>query len=69
MAVQLCTSCMANTPDRLLGPVLWVRRQLAARGYNLVVVKEADWQEVDPAMRPFYLRRLMKEAGLALPTA
>lgn len=60
---------MANAPDKLLGPVLWRRKQLVARGFKVLTVPLADWEEIDPAMRPFYLRRLMKEAGVTLPAA
>ena len=60
---------MANSPDKLLGPLLWRHKHLAARGYKVVVVKEADWLEVGPAMQQMYLRMRFREAGVVLPAA
>ena len=60
---------MVNNPSKLLGPVVWRRQQLAARGYKVVVVREEDWNEVQPGLRRFYLRQRFREAGVVLPAA
>ena len=65
--VLLVTACIANSPSRPLGPARWRQQQLAARGYKVVVVKEADWLEVEPDMRQIYLQMLFRGAGVVLP--
>ena len=65
--VELQTACMANVPDKPLGPLLWRRKQLAARGYKVVVVKEADWLEWGPQGQQMYLQLQFRGAGVVLP--
>lgn len=71
VALEVCLAAayMANIPEKALGPVLWRRQQLAARGYKVVVVKEADWQEAGPEMQQMFLRLRFREAGVVLPAA
>ena len=61
------TACTVNTPSKPLGPALWRQQQLAARGYKVVVLSEADWIEVEPDMRQLHLRMLFRGAGVVLP--
>ena len=63
----LLTACIANPPFKPLGPALWRQQQLAARGYKVVVVSQADWKDVEPGMRQLHLRMLFRGAGVVLP--
>ena len=67
--VQSVTTCMANAPEKPLGPALWRHKQLAARGYKVVVVNEADWLDVGAEMQQMFLRMRFREAGVVLPAA
>lgn len=61
------TKCIANSPSKPLGPALWHRKQLAARGYEVVVVNGADWKDLEPDMRQLHLHMLFKGTGAVLP--
>ena len=71
MAVEAVpqTACMADVPDKLLGPALWRHKQLAARDYKVVVVNEADWLEWGPEGQQMYLQLQFRGAGVVLPAA
>lgn len=58
---------MANMPDKPLGPLLWRRKQLAAGGYKVVVVKQADWLEWGPEGQQMCLQLQLRRAGVVLP--
>ena len=63
----LLTAYTVNSPCKPLGPALWHQQQLAARGYKVVVLSEADWLDVEPDMRQLHLRMLLRGAGVVLP--
>lgn len=60
---------LSNIPARPLGALQWRRNQLAARGYKVVVVTQAEWQEVGPELRGACLRMSFREAGVVLPAS
>lgn len=67
--MELQSACMANVPDKALGSLLWRRQQLAARGYKVVVISQADWKEWGPKGQQAYLVLRLGEAGVVLPAA
>lgn len=57
---------MAHEPGTHLGPMQWRSRQLAVRGYNVVVVPLAEWQQLKGDAQVEYLRQRFEQAGVVL---